>query len=401
MAEQGTLNFVGGDPAAVLAALRQYGCTADVVGSASNWRQITLVCGEAVLTLRLKLQDQDPAYFRRHGSILLSSVKEIPAADPQRKAQLIQAAGAVRGSIGLTAEPRFDANEQLVAALKQAAAAVDGFFAFEGGFYDADLRPLLTKDGQSDPAARLPALLSAAPTDDAFLANDLISPSPRRVAERMFIMLTTGYRALLEAAPPEDAAARVRELGDWFLSLEVAEELEPHERAALDSQLGRMRHGLVERLLLSFESVVVLAWALRLAGLPPHDHRVSSRRLFNATGMLSEDARYVIDSADLRSPHELREAADRILAVHWRLNQFERDNAPLNMAGMAKEAWFGDIDSDKLMLIDNDLAIDNRPVAEIADDMRERCRVITIERHRAINWLLGHHPVFSKVDTAT
>jgi len=401
MAEQGTLNFVGGDPAVILAALRECGCTVDVVGSSNNWRQISVVCGEAVLTLRLKLQHKDPAYFRRHQPLLLGSIHEIPGGDPQRKAALIQAAGAIRGSIGLTADPRFDANEQLVDILKLAASSVDGFFAFEGGFYDANLRPLLTSDGKSDPGAQLPSLLAVVPADDVFLTDDSVSPRPQRVAERMFIMLAVGYRALLESSPPADAAAKVRELGEWFWSLQVAEELEPHERAGLDSEPGRMRRGLVERLLLSFESIVVLAWALRLAELPAHDEPVDPKQLCETVGLFSEDARYVIDSADLRSPHELREAADRILAVHWRLNQFERDNAPLNMAGMAKEAWFGEIDSGKLSLIDNDLAIANRPVAEIEDDTREQCRVITIERHRAINWLLGHHPTFSKVETAT
>lgn len=403
MAEQGTLYFIAGDPGRVLRAFREHGFTLDVVGTTRAWRQATVTCGEATLTLRLKTQHKDPAYFRRQRPLLLTAIGDTPAVDSARQASLLRAAEAIRGSIGLTANPGFAANDRLALALQLAANAVDGFFALGDGFFDCYQRPLLLRNGTSDDHARLPVLPAEPKLNTEFdidWVDEPVSPSPLRVAERMFIMLAVGCRAMIENNP-KSSAARMARLGNWFWTMQVAEELEPHEQKILNAEPGALSAEQIAEAMASFEAIVVLAWALRLADLPAHDEPVDPRALTEVLGVFSEDARFVIDSADVRCPHELREMADRIMAVHWRLNRFDQDAAPLDMAAMSAEAWFGDMDSGKLALIDNDLAIVGKPVAAACNIARQRCRHITLQRHRAINWLLGHHPVFSKVETST
>ena len=214
-------------------------------------------------------------------------------------------------------------------------------------------------------------------------------------------MLAVGYRALLEKDLQSRAERKLRRLAEWFWALDIGNELEPDERKVLDADIGTLSPERVDGLALSFEAIAVLAWALRLIDLPPHDVSVDLRSLAGKAGLLSEDARYVIDSADVRSPHELREAADHILAIHWRLNRYAEDSAPLDMRHMAAEAWFGHVDSGQLALIDNDLSIVGKAVADSCDRARGRCQLITLQRHRAINWLLGHHAIFSRVETIT
>jgi hypothetical protein len=133
----------------------------------------------------------------------------------------------------------------------------------------------------------------------------------------------------------------------------------------------------------------------------PHDQFVQPRKIADTLGLFSEDTDIVINSADLRGALDLRTAADQIMAVHWRLREFELARTSLDFGQLARDWWFGPVDLAGIPLADNDLALGGRPILFADDALRQRCHAAIQARHRAINWLCGHHTLFSRVDTST
>jgi hypothetical protein len=56
---------------------------------------------------------------------------------------------------------------------------------------------------------------------------------------------------------------------------------------------------------------------------------------------------------------------------------------------------------DGLWLIDGDLAIGDKPIAEVLTEDIDICRSITIERQIAAYWLEGDNRIYSKVSPST
>lgn len=410
MAQQGSIFSIDIDPQAVLNALRRAELPVEVTGPDEDWRRLIIHprnngTNEQSLVLRLKTRQTDSLYFRKQLPAMSTHIRRLGAGVPDRQQEMTKLVPRLGTCIGMTATPKFSDQPDFLEAITLVARTIDGMFFVPAGFLDAESRPLLMEDGTFDPAARVPVV----PRDDEDEIIELDEhlelqmPNARRVAERMFVMLVLACRGWIESTgtPEEDRERKFKQLADWFWSLEIGHELEDHERAVLDTPLGGLSPKEVLSLIAKFDDVAVLAWALRLAEMPAHDCFFERRKLSEAIGLYSEDAHFVIDSADLRDAIDLRAQADRILAVHWRLREWELRPSHLDFAKLASDTWFGPIELTTLPLKNGDLAFNDRPISKVDPALIDRCTTAIAHRHRAINWLCGHHPVYSQVQTAT
>lgn len=413
MAQQGSIFSISIDPKAVVEVLRRANLHVEIAGPEDDWRRLTIHPrndrqADHSLELRLKTRQTDSLYFRQHLPELASQIRRLGAVVPQRQQEMVRLVPRLGTCIMMTATPKFSDHPDFLEAITLVARTIDGIFAVPAGFLDAESRPLLMEDGTYDPAARVPTIAS---TEDEELEidpmldfhADLQMPNARRVAERMFILLVLACRGWIEspATPEEKRPAKFKQLAEWFWSLEIGHELEESERAVLDTPLGNLPPETVNQLVALFDDVAVLAWALRLAEMPRHDCFFDRRALCGAVGLYSEDARFVIDSADLRDAIDLRAQADRLLAVHWRLREWELRPNHIDFARLAGDTWFGPIELSTLPLKDGDLAFNGQPICKADPKLLERCSTAIAHRHKAINWLCGHDPVYSRVQAAT
>jgi hypothetical protein len=414
VAQQGSIFSVAIDPTAVIEALKTCELPIEVIGPADEWRMIvvrprdTTTSGPGTLTLKLKTRTADQLYFKRQIPRLIAHLGRVPAHDIERQSLLQELAPHLGVCINMTADPGFSAHPEFIEAMTVIARLLDGFFVIPIGLLDAESRELLLNDGSGNPDAvmpkipEFPALAGAkhAFEDIAEPAND--PPEARRVAERMYVMLAVAFRGILDMNSESDERQRkLHQLGEWFWSLEIGHELEDWERHVLDQPLGAISREQAEQLVWGFEAVMVLAWSLGLVEMSAHDEFVQPRKIADTLGLFSEDTHFVIDSADLRDPLDLRAAADVIMAVHWRLREFEISRTQIDFAQLERDWWFGPIDLNGIALADGDVSIGGVPILQADNALRQRVHAAIQSRHRAINWLCGHHRVFSRVDTST
>ncbi len=423
--ELGSLYSLSIDPAAVVAAVRESDAVTQVVGDENEWRQIIITPADDAdkkpckLTLTLKIRDIDQLFFRKIVPELLTRASQIPAANQYRQHHLESLIPHFSACVEMVAEPAFSAHASFLDAMTRIARLIEGIFIIPAGFLDSESREILMSDGSSNPHARLPTVPDyptvviqtdsiVAPIESPAHAFEeafeptFEPPNARRVAERMYAMLAVAYRGVLDVnrtRPNRDAY--LARLGDWFWSLEIGHELEDHERHILDQPLGGIDEDDAYEISQQLEAVSVLAWALGLIELPAHDQFVHAKRLGDVLGLFREDTRFVIDSADLRNELDLRAQGDRIMAAHWRLREYELNPNPVDFASMCRDSWFGPIDLSDLPTADKDLALAGLPITQADRNLRERVLIATEHRHRAINWICGHHPVFSQVDIST
>jgi hypothetical protein len=418
-----------------LEALRDSGVALEVIGPEDEWRQINIKpvatdpnAPAARLTLTLKTRQLDQLYFRKIVPELLMRASQIVTDDVGRQHALESLIPHFGACIEMIAEPGFSAHDDFLKSMTLIARLIDGVFVIPAGFLDAESREILMSNGMSHPDAQLPAIpdwpiLASEPIERRYLGHgdagqlmtlsptevfdphdepEIATPVARRVAERMYAMLSVAYRGVLDINSERvHREAYLTRLADWFWTLNVGHELEDHERHILDQPLGAIGRDEAMAISQQLEAVAVLAWALELAELPAPDQFVQAKRLADVLGLFREDTRFVIDSAELRHEHDLRAAADQIMAVHWRLREFAINPNAIDFERMCAESWFGPIDPGSIPMLNGDLSIGN--VALVDSDPATVARIsVTIQhRHRAINWLCGHHPVFSQVDIST
>jgi hypothetical protein len=67
----------------------------------------------------------------------------------------------------------------------------------------------------------------------------------------------------------------------------------------------------------------------------------------------------------------------------------------------AKAAWFGPLNVDGLRFVQRDLSIGGVAISECEEQPRQLCRLITVNRRRAAEWLCGQCEAYSEVDLST
>ncbi len=69
----------------------------------------------------------------------------------------------------------------------------------------------------------------------------------------------------------------------------------------------------------------------------------------------------------------------------------------MDFAAVLRDDPFGPVDAEGLDFAGGELTIDERPLSEVPEPRLRACLRTAAERHRAAAWLVGAHPVYSRV----
>ena len=335
----------------------------------------------------------------------------------ERKKAILRTIGAFRFSLGILAEPLIDLDspDWRAELLLQIAQLLDGYLFTPSSLRDAQGRVLIDAAGNSDPEAHLreitPVLaevdISASDPTDAGIdeeAEGYVPPTAERVARRAMVLAAVTARALLEQEDPTEPSIEERRdmLLDWINQLGIGDELEPDEWKVLQRRCGTLDQQSLIDATWRFEGLAVLAWALNLIDLPPHDELIVPDEVLPAVGFLDlEESRQILNQPQLREPAELETMNSRLLGIHWRLRDFSIRPEPCDFVEFSKNSWFGGFDVRGVRTMGSDLAIGEHAIAEAPDDDVQRTASAAMERHLASNWLLGFAEVYSETPTDT
>ena len=74
---------------------------------------------------------------------------------------------------------------------------------------------------------------------------------------------------------------------------------------------------------------------------------------------------------------------------------------PLDFVEIGKNSWWHEFDPSGPWIIDGDLGFEGVPIHRLDPDDMPIAFMLAMYRHKAMNWLAGHDPVFSLVSTDT
>jgi Domain of unknown function (DUF4272) len=227
-------------------------------------------------------------------------------------------------------------------------------------------------------------------------------PSVKRVVERALVLASLCCRGGIEqdAGNPKAEAFR-QQVFEWLKQSGAETESEPAERSMLLTPLGRLSREQHASATWQAEGLVVLAWALYLAGLPAYETAANAKSLADSFGWLTDRASKIVGEVKLRPEGEIQGLADKLFALDWRLADFQLKKSPLNFVDFAMTAWFGPLNVEGLKFVNSDLSIGGYSISEASDEARHTCRLITMNRRRAAEWLLGQTKIYSDVDLST
>jgi hypothetical protein len=250
------------------------------------------------------------------------------------------------------------------------------------------------------------------------LAGDLVEPGGRglfsdgplvpdaaRVARRALVLLAVAFRGLLEQdagkADHAEAEAMRGRLAAWLRACSAVDEAEPAELAFVDTPIGAAdEREVIDRVWLG-EGAQVLLWALGQRELPPHDQQEHPYEVARDVGVLGDEPSFVLAAPTLRDARRIDQMRRRLLGIHWRLVEQGVSPGRVDFRELSDTAWFGGFDLAGITLSDDDLALAGVPVYVAPPPALSRARSIAMERHRAVNWLIGAHPRYSRVPTPT
>jgi hypothetical protein len=286
----------------------------------------------------------------------------------------------------------------------QMAEAMDGVIFLPGCLVDSQGRVIVAADGESDPEAELPGHEPANLDGEESIGraggseeSACEAPNAERVLARLILMTALVNRGFIESSPTDEMESTRQNMIEAIADSPAWEEAESWESDALQTPVGETDDRLKWQLPWLSEGAMVLAWAMELADLPSYDQQVDTKLLYD----LEEKVRSRKPAPPLRPLSEMQTLAFQMLAIHWRLRQFHVKGEAMDFAAYAPKAWCGPMDLSLARLIDNDLEVNGRPLSQASEEQWKTAAGIMEERRKAINWLLGHHPVYSETDTST
>jgi hypothetical protein len=403
------------DPRGVVNLLRSLSDNVVVVGPDDDWE-------EAVLTL--------PGGMFRRGKVItfghsseyydgpdwltqMFGMANYFAGFPEveRKAGVLKLIATFRFALAVNQEDlNIDSRDERLKILYAVGRHLDGAIFTPSSLRDASGRILIDADGNSDPAAVLPAMpptADLAPSDEAADdEEDDFEPNPptaERVARRALALAVVSNRGLLENEAgqldePEEIRGR---LEAWVHEAEIADELEPDEWEVIQRKVGTLDPQSIVNATWRLEGLGVLLWALGRYELPPYDQLVDPADLFDAVEMFGDDAGELAREAKLRSEEEIDSLAEHLVMFHWRMRDFSLRPQAMDFVEFSRNCWIGTFDIARFRVVDRDLAIGDRAIASAPADDVDRVHSIAMERHLAVNWLLGYSEIYSETDTST
>ena len=280
---------------------------------------------------------------------------------------------------------------------------LDGVIFLPSCLLDQAGRAIVAADGDINLDAELPDHTPATPskptvTDDG-AETEVAGEPPEmlRVVDRLVLMIALVERGFLEEEPGSDTEAYRVEMLQDLKEAGMLREAEDWEVAALEMPIGKLDEKLQWKLPWLSEGAAVLAWGLQQLELPAYDEQVSVDALYQLREKLSSAEAH----RGLRSIDEIEKLSLQMLAIHWRLRQFQIDGKRMNFVEYAPKSWFGPMDLGLARIIDNDLEVGGRPLKDAPEKDWKCANGIMQERRQAIHWLLGHDAVYSQNDTST
>jgi len=227
-------------------------------------------------------------------------------------------------------------------------------------------------------------------------------PTADRVAKRAIILASVSCRALIEKDAHKSGAEELRQkVFEWLQCIGVSDELEPSETALLCTPLGKLDRRMQLNESWKSEGMVVLAWALKNAILPPVHQQCQPSDVANAMGFLDDRENTVLSTPQLRDAAEIEGWADTYLTLHWRLRQFSAKPSPMDFVSYVSTCAWGPLRLTELEIQGNDLAVEGVRIERVDPQVLRQTFSIAQERHQAFNWLLGLEPIYSAVTTDT
>lgn len=227
-------------------------------------------------------------------------------------------------------------------------------------------------------------------------------PTIERVRRRTWALCGVVYRSFLEQFDDHvEAVTGHSRLLNWIDAIDLQGEFEPTEWELVQSDLGTPERQQIIYGTWRSEGLAVLAWALGVFDLPPHDQQSDPREVTDSLFFLAENTLARADELQLRSPEELEQFGSTQTAIHWRLRDFSIRPEATDFRKFPEWSWYQPVDLSGLPFAEDDLAIHGLPIAKAPPAEVGLCSSIAHERHQAINWLQGWHEIYSEVDTST
>jgi hypothetical protein len=165
---------------------------------------------------------------------------------------------------------------------------------------------------------------------DEFVPNP---PDASRVAARALVLAAVCCRALIESDAHDPGAEELRQkVIGWLDAIGAAGELEPKETSLLSTPLGKLDQKTRRDAGWKSEGMVVLAWSLGYAELPPVHSECEPSDIANKMGFLDELPNTPLRTPRLRDRQEIEAWADTYLTLHWRLRQFSSEPEPMDLS---------------------------------------------------------------------
>lgn len=234
--------------------------------------------------------------------------------------------------------------------------------------------------------------------------DDLVHlpPTAERVARRALALALVTFRGVVEIDAADPAAGELwGEARAWFHELGVEDELEPAERSDVGAPLGSLPMRTAIDITWRAEGLVVLAWALGAVELPGLLEKSDGATVANSIGFLGERSATVLAAPRLRPIQELELMTEAFVAVHWRLRRHAREPGAYHFAALVAKNDWAPLIVGRLELIDGDLGLAGVPLTRAVGDPLDNARSVAQERHVALEWLVGQHPVYSRVESNT
>ena len=415
------------DSGLIARTLRKLATNVKLDGSDEDWRNavITLDGDQRTLTLT-----HDPAYYKdpgwsEHLDGMRGYFSRFPNTD--RKLLLLTLTTSFQFALGTLFEPDHESSDDpRLAILCDLAEALDGVLFTPSAMRDARGRILFGAGGadDEDPEAVWPRVMGAVSLSDPMgkemhhrskpnpdSSESTEAPSPLRVARRALALCAVTARAILEQHPSnlnsintgQSVWSRLArqmfgsyifwnhtpsELTDWVKRIGIEDELEHNEWEALQRPIGKMDQRMQTNATWRLEGLVVLAWALGRAAIPPADELVTFYPVWKSLGLLNVNvAKQLLSNPTLRSREEIRSKRGQLFAVHWRLRNFELNREVLDFAEFARTCWFGPLDLSGLSLNDGDLELQRARLDRRPRHIVGTAHSCAMERHKAANWL--------------